>query len=189
MKYGFRPDGRLNVFLSAEPINGGIDRGGARFTGSRDPGFCRECNQLVAPAVEERAGSNQKSAGLGLSQAVESVVDLAFVIGPQNLNRQSDHLCRLFESVWKRTAAGQSELISTATIFACGTRSRKSPSRFAASPPENIVTPVAFPPGFARLVTKPSRTGSSPLKNVIGIVVVAAMAEAIEGLFATITAT
>src|SRR4051794_26716053 len=27
-------------------------RGGARFIASRDPSFCRECNQLVAPAVE-----------------------------------------------------------------------------------------------------------------------------------------
>jgi hypothetical protein len=55
----------------------------------------------------------------------------------------------------------------------------------AASPPEKIVTPVALPPGLARLETKPSRTGSSPLRNVIGIVLVAASAGAIDGLLAT----
>src|SRR5262249_54863921 len=36
--------------------------------------------------------------------------------------------------------------------------------------------PVALPPGRARLVTRPSLTGSSPAPNTIGIVAVAALA-------------
>jgi hypothetical protein len=36
--------------------------------------------------------------------------------------------------------------------------------------------PVALPPGRARLATRPSLTGSSPIPNAIGIVVVAALA-------------
>jgi hypothetical protein len=40
-----------------------------------------------------------------------------------------------------------------------------------------------------RLSTKPSRTGSSPLMKEIGVVLVAARAEAIEGLLAKITET
>jgi len=39
-----------------------------------------------------------------------------------------------------------------------------------------IFTPVTFPPGLARLSTRPSSTGSSPTKKTIGIVTVAALA-------------
>jgi hypothetical protein len=38
------------------------------------------------------------------------------------------------------------------------------------------LTPVALPPGLAWLSTKPSFTGSSPTKNTIGTVEVAALA-------------
>jgi hypothetical protein len=59
----------------------------------------------------------------------------------------------------------------------------------AANAPDNIVTPVAFPPGRFKLATKPSLTGSSPVMKVIGIEFVAAFAPATEGLFAKITVT
>jgi hypothetical protein len=54
-----------------------------------------------------------------------------------------------------------------------------------------MFTPVALPPGCARLATSPTLTGSLPTLNTIGIVVVAALA-ASEGLSppeVTITAT
>ena len=62
-------------------------------------------------------------------------------------------------------------------------------NKFIANAPDNIVTPVAFPPGRFKLATKPSRTGSSPVMKVIGIELVAAFAAATEGLFAKITVT
>ena len=74
-------------------------------------------------------------------------------------------------------------------VFEPGISSCRSSSRFAANSPEKIATPVAFPPGRLRLATKPRRTGSSPLLKMIGIVLVAARAAGIEGLFAKITLT
>src|SRR5207249_7043082 len=55
----------------------------------------------------------------------------------------------------------------------------------------NVVTPVIFPPGWLRLATRPVWTGSVPIKNTIGIVLVAAWAARGETVapLATITAT
>jgi hypothetical protein len=55
-------------------------------------------------------------------------------------------------------------------------KSRISSSRFAASRATRAVMPVTFPPGRARLVTRPSCSGSSGMLNTIGIVVVAILA-------------
>jgi hypothetical protein len=53
-------------------------------------------------------------------------------------------------------------LTSTTIRAAPGTISRKSSSRFAVNSPLKLLTPVRLPPGRARLVTRPSLTGSSP---------------------------
>src|SRR5262249_1430018 len=53
----------------------------------------------------------------------------------------------------------------------------------------SAVTPVTLSVGRLRLVTSPRFTGSSPVVNTIGIVVVAVLAASAEGLFAAITAT
>src|SRR4051794_18246508 len=51
-------------------------------------------------------------------------------------------------------------------------------------------TPVRLPPGWARLATSPSPTGSAPLLKTIGIVEVALFAASAEGgLFAMIKST
>ena len=49
--------------------------------------------------------------------------------------------------------------------------------------------PVTLPPGRLRLVTRPTSTGSNPLVNTIGTVVVAALASSAAIWLATITAT
>jgi hypothetical protein len=46
---------------------------------------------------------------------------------------------------------------------------------------ERIKTPVTLPPGRFRLFTKPLSTGSKPVKKMIGIVVVAALAAETDG--------
>jgi hypothetical protein len=54
------------------------------------------------------------------------------------------------------------------------------------------VAPVMLPPGRLKLTMRPSLTGSIPIANTIGMVVVAdfaAKAEAAPGLVATMTAT
>ena len=59
---------------------------------------------------------------------------------------------------------------------ALGTTSRKISSRFATSGFVSRLTPVELPPGWLRLATSPSLTGSPPVLKTIGIVVVAALA-------------
>src|SRR5262245_2912980 len=55
--------------------------------------------------------------------------------------------------------------------------------------PPRKLTPVTLRPGRLRLATRPSATGSLPVANTIGTVVVAAMAAGVALLFTTITAT
>ena len=68
-----------------------------------------------------------------------------------------------------------SGLTSTAIRTALGTRSCRSPSRFATTSAVKKLMPVALPPGRARLAIRPSLTGSSPAPKAIGMVVVAAL--------------
>jgi hypothetical protein len=65
-------------------------------------------------------------------------------------------------------------LIRTATREAAGAISRSSSScLLAISGPASKVMPVMFPPGRARLATKPSPTASALASMTIGIVAVA----------------
>ena len=60
---------------------------------------------------------------------------------------------------------------------------------FVANAPETKLTPVMLPPGRFRLVTRPSLTGSLPVTNKIGTVVVASLAARAASTLATITFT
>ena len=71
-----------------------------------------------------------------------------------------------------------------------GTSSCSKPSCFAATSETKKCTPVALPPGRARLATSPSFTGSSVAPNTMGMVAVAAFAARAGGVeSAMITAT
>src|SRR4029077_7153559 len=76
-------------------------------------------------------------------------------------------------------------------VVARGSNSRNNSSLFAAIVLLSQVTPVRFPSGRLKLETKPSLTGSPPVRNTIGIVVVAPLAATGEAVtpVATITAT
>ena len=61
---------------------------------------------------------------------------------------------------------------------------------FCTSSVARLFTPVALPPGRARLATSPSATGSAAVEKTIGIVVVAALAASADCVpAAAITAT
>src|SRR5260370_37554 len=91
--------------------------GGTGFITGRNCGLCGERHQFVAPAVKERPGSDQKRTGLGLSEAFEGVVDFAFVVRLQDLNRQPDHLPRRLD-VGLKTDAGPPVLVGEhGTVF------------------------------------------------------------------------
>jgi len=85
---------------------------------------------------------------------------------------------------------GSAGLSRTATRLTVGTSSRRNSSRLAANSAEKTLTPVALPPGRARLATNPSPTGSAGTTNTIGIVAVARPAAvAAAGPIAAITLT
>src|SRR6266540_315687 len=63
-----------------------------------------------------------------------------------------------------------------------GINSRRSSSRFAVTSALKTLIPVMLPPGRERLVTRPSRTGSSPTMKTMGVVVVAALAAKVDGV-------
>src|SRR5882757_457046 len=56
-----------------------------------------------------------------------------------------------------------------AACFTRGTTSLRSSKRFDAVSSSKRVTPVALPPGLARLAASPRRMGSALLRNTIGI--------------------
>ena len=69
-----------------------------------------------------------------------------------------------------------------------GAISLSSSSHFALKPYSNIIKPVALPPGWARLSTKPAPTGSGTITNTIGTVRVASNTAAAPALpLATMT--
>ena len=67
-------------------------------------------------------------------------------------------------------------LRATANRLAAGRTSRMNSSRLRETSTLRLDTPVRLPPGRDRLSTMPSATGSPPISNTIGILVVAAFA-------------
>src|SRR5262245_18482115 len=72
---------------------------------------------------------------------------------------------------------------------AVGTNSWSRPSLFAPTSATRKLISVALPPGRARLVTRPSLTGSSLTPNTFGIVVVAFLAATEAGVLLGIAMT
>src|SRR5829696_2881886 len=77
------------------------------------------------------------------------------------------------------TRKGVVDAKSTPTRLACGRASLKASSSFATSSVRSVVSPVALPPGRARLATCPMPTGSPWVLNTIGTVLVAAKKTAV----------
>jgi hypothetical protein len=81
--------------------------------------------------------------------------------------------------------------MSMAIALPLGASSRARSNRLPTTGALKKLTPVMLPPGRLRLLTSPGSTGSPPIANTMGIVVVAAFAAKAAGvpLIAAITAT
>src|SRR5262249_35105235 len=75
-----------------------------------------------------------------------------------------------------------------AIVVALGTSSCSSSTCLAPNALPRKLTPVTLPPGWLRLVTRPSPMGSSPVANTIGTVEVTAFAADAAVTLQTITA-
>jgi hypothetical protein len=71
------------------------------------------------------------------------------------------------------TAPGLARLTTTPTLVMPGTSWAKVPTSLAARSGATLLLPVTFPPGRARLATKPMPTGSDTATMMIGMVEVA----------------
>src|SRR6516162_8860949 len=88
------------------------------------------------------------------------------------------------------TTFGLLGLTRNAIVLVEGNSSRKSSKRFGPSILSKKNTPVRLPPGRLTLSTRPVLTGSAPVENTIGMVLVATFAADAAGASkATITAT
>ena len=105
---------------------------------------CRQSHDLIAPAVEERIGTDDQCADPLLNGRCECLIYADLSVGVQRMDLQSkgasDRLsvCQLRGGVIRFTS-----MPATVTL---GTSSRSSPNCFAPNKPTNTLTPVKLPP-------------------------------------------
>src|SRR6516164_1396613 len=143
----------------------------------RDRMTCRPLGQLDTPVEQERADTDEESIGSLVCKRSERRIDLADGAGFENLNLHAHRLGRT--STPRNVDSVVVELIgstSTSIRTAFGKRPRRSSSRFVTTSATRILIPVRLPSGFARLLTRPSFTESSPAMNRTGMDLVSVFA-------------
>src|SRR3954454_22048742 len=136
----------------------------------------RQINQLDMPAGKKGVGADEQGIGAIAPKSLEGGFDLVAGGGLEDVDLQPEARAAGSTSLMVVSAfAVLAGLTSTATRTAPGTSSRNSSSRLATSSPLRKLIPVRLPPGRARLATRPSLTGSSGARKIMGIDVVAAL--------------
>ena len=113
--------------------------------------------------------SRQKARPLAVEPGRKGRLDIAFGAGVEDQKLQPERMRRplhvsligLGNRIARVDEHGNERV-------AVGTKSCSNSSRFAASSLLSVLTPVTLPPGRLRLATRPSLTGSSPVKKTIG---------------------
>jgi hypothetical protein len=150
---------------------------------------CRRDGKLHAPGVEKRVGGDEDGIEALAHKTCKGCIDLANGAGMEDLDLHPRAGAAPSTSFTVDSAVvALAGLTRTATRVAPGI-SRSSPSRFAVSSAMKKLIPVALPPGWARLATRPSLTGSSPTPKTIGIVEVAVFAAREAGVLAPVAIT
>src|SRR6185312_12608017 len=126
-----------------------------------------------------------------LSDVRKGRVEVALAAGIHDMNQLSYSAGCLLNFSQYRFVVGVGRIYQHGNRAARGEQLAQSSSRFAVTTGEKLIAPVAFPPGRARLVTRPYFTGSPPPVKTIGMVEVAALATTAgcKPPVATITAT
>src|SRR5215510_12364441 len=152
----------------------------------------RQCGHPFPTGVEEWLASDEQCNSRTLCERCKGRLDVAVAAGFDNHEFLSARVRRgLHISQLSLSVSGVFEFGSTSIAIApgLGINWRSSSSRFVTDALERKLTPVVLPPGRLRLATRPLMTGSLPVTNTIGTVVVAALAASAEGVFPTIRAT
>ena len=145
---------------------------------SRDAMACRERDKLDTPAGKERVARTKSASARSRVSVVKaaSISRLVPALSTRMLQPPARARLRRAPRSAVSACAWLAGLTSAATRAAAGTSSCRIASRFATSSPVRKLMPVMLPPGRARLVTRPSFTGSWLARKTTGIVVVAALA-------------
>ena len=107
----------------------------------------------------------------------EGRIEVALAAGIYDMNGLSGSAgCFLNLSQLQLRCWGRSDLRARRSCSPRGATGATAPVAFAVTTGEKLIAPVAFPPGRARLATRPDFTGSPPPVNTIGMVEVAALA-------------
>jgi len=119
------------------------------------------CWQVDAPDIEKTILADKEDVGPLTHKTCEGRIDLAAGAGVEDLDLQSDGA----RSSFHVSQRGLRTRCSGRIDEHCHTsrsrhQSRKSSSRFVVNSLLKKLVPVRLPPGLARLVTRPSPTGS-----------------------------
>src|SRR5262249_48860284 len=145
---------------------------------------CREGDQLRPPLDKIGTWGDKERFVLISRDRGEHLIDFTTVAGVEDPGLQPHTVCSRF-----RVSSGRACSIARIDQHRDTNRSRHEPKCSATNAQKKKLMPVALPAGRARVATRPSLNGSSTTKKTMGIVVVAALANAAAGPFATITAT
>ena len=139
---------------------------------------------------KKRIGTDQKPIRVQLCDSRKGSVDFVGELAFTGARSSPIVRAAACTSLISGTESGLVGLTSTGTTFDLQPSSRNISRRFCPSGPVIKVRPVALPPGWFKLATRPAATGSRPTMKTIGMVVVATLAaSAAGGASATIRST
>jgi ABC transporter substrate binding protein len=121
----------------------------------------RERGNLHPSADEEGVATDKESPGSVAQERCEGRIDLAAGAGADDLDLKPNGAGSRYHILQRGPGSEIGGIKEHGNSSGCGTRSRRSSSRFAVNSPVKKLTPVKLPPGRARLATRPSLTGSS----------------------------
>ena len=147
-------------------------------------------DQLLKPSVEKQVWHHDQCASLTLDHGREGCLKIGFSASCQHLQASPESVGRRFGLRCISRDVRIAGVNKQRDRLAEGSSSRRSSKRFGPRILVKTLTPVRLPPGRLKLSTRPVLTGSAPVTNTIGMVLVAAFAAADAGASrATITAT
>src|SRR5215510_12036584 len=141
----------------------------------------RKRHNLVASGVEKGIGPDEQRTDFQLHHGRKGRFQVLLGCGMDDLNPLTKFLRGRLQFRCLTIGDRPSLIHQCSHQAGCGTTSRSKPSFLDSSSVKRTLTPVTFPPGRPRLLTRPAWTGLSPVVNTTGIVEVAALAASAAG--------
>src|SRR6516162_7871652 len=137
---------------------------------------CRQGRKLDAAADKERVGGDEEGICPVAYHRGEARIDFRAGAGLEYLNLQAQSTRSFWYVSYALGTCDIGRIDQHGNPNGFGHQLMQSPSRLATTSPRKKLIPVRFPPGRARLATRPMLTGFSATPKTTGIVAVAALA-------------